>query len=211
MITRLWVTLPLLLLGACAPAAAPAPAPSSVAVGTAAPASVFAFIDDPQAILADLPPALATADVDAPAAPADPAARAAWDAPVARWRDAAAAAARLDGLDPAQAAAEAAAFERALADGLALAALARAQGHAVSDDAVLAAMAWPLIAQAHPLRADPARADAEAAAWAGLWRGDATAPAVITGRHLGAAAAQAARAAWDAARAPAALLGDGGS
>jgi uncharacterized protein YqgC (DUF456 family) len=47
-----------------------------------------------------------------------------------------------------------------------------------------------VIAQRHPLRADAARADAVIAAWAGYWRGEVTAPGVITGRLLGAAVAE---------------------
>ena len=74
---------------------------------------------------------------------------------------------------------------------MAVAEAARAVGHAISDDAVLAEVAWRLIARAHPLRADAARADAEAGAWVGYWRGAATAPGVITGRLLGAAVADA--------------------
>lgn len=213
MIARLLATLIALApLAACAaPAPAPAPVAAAPRVGAGAPAPTFALLADPQALIAALPPALADADVSAPPAPADPAALESRGAPLLRWRDAAATAARLDGADEAAVAAELRAVDLALNDGLALAALARSQGVDVADDALLADLAWRLIAQAHPLRADAARADAELAAWVGFWRGDASAPAVVTGRMLGAAAAPAIADAWGAAReTPAAQQGGGG-
>jgi hypothetical protein len=174
-----------LLAGCAAPAPQPGPAP------TAAPVDRYALqiIAAAAPILAALPPDLAAAE--APPAPADPAALAAWAQPAERWRAVARRAAQLDGQDDAGARGALATLDAALSDGLALAADARAQGRAVSDDAVLAEVAWRLIAHAHPLRADAARAEAEVGAWAGCWRGAATAPAVITGRLLGAAVAEA--------------------
>ncbi|NNJ12910.1 hypothetical protein EKD04_021515 [Chloroflexales bacterium ZM16-3] len=52
--------------------------------------------------------------------------------------------------------------------------------------------------------ADAARAAAEVAAWAGCWRGADSALAVVTGRLLGAAAADAIAAQQQTQRAPAA-------
>jgi hypothetical protein len=171
-----------LLVGCAAPAPLSGPAP------TAAPADRFALqvITDAAPLLAALPPDLAA--TEAPPAPADPAVLAAWAHPTERWREAAQRAGALDGQDTAAAAPL---LDAALNDSLALAEAARAAGHAVSDDAVLAEVAWRLIAYAHPLRADAARADAQTAAWAGLWRGEVSAPGVITGRLLGAAVAEA--------------------
>ncbi|MEI7771719.1 MAG: hypothetical protein WCI67_17135 [Chloroflexales bacterium] len=187
--TLRWTLLGMIaLLSSCAaPAPQPGPAP------TAASADRFAartmIIADVAPILAALPPDLET--VDAPPAPADPAALAVWAQPADYWREVARRAGAMDGEDAAVATATRALLDAALSDGLALAERARAQGHAVSDNAVLAEIAWRMIAHAHPLRADAARAEADVGAWADYWRGAASAPGVITGRLLGAAVADA--------------------
>ncbi|MBX0330265.1 hypothetical protein K2Z83_21590 [Oscillochloris sp. ZM17-4] len=194
---RLWLLLLALLLAGCAPAA------------PAAPARQIQLVADPAPILAALPPDVAAGDVAAPPAPVDPVVLAAWGDPAAAWRDMARQAAALDGLDEAGVRAELAALDAAMSDGLALADLARAEGHAIADEAVLAEVAARQIARAHPLRADAARDAAPTAAWAGCWRGDASAPAVVAGRLLGAALADALAAQEPTNDAPAAAVRQG--
>jgi hypothetical protein len=181
--SRLWRLLALLIYTALLVGCGSAPAPT--------PLPALRLLADPAPILAALPPALDSGAVVAPAPPADPTVLAAWGQPAARWRDLARRAAQLDGLDPTGIEAELTTLDAALQDGLALAAHARAQGRAVADDAVTAELAWRLIARAHPLRADAARAEAEVAAWVGAWRGIDSPAAVLAGRLLGAAVAQA--------------------
>jgi hypothetical protein len=191
MFHRLW-TLPALLalLAGCA---SPAPAPAPQYVPSPASADRFAWrvLRDAAAasILSALPADLAAANT--PPAPADPAALEAWAEPITRWLDAEARASALDGQGLAAAQAARALLAASLRDGLDLAQAARARGHTISDDAVLAEVAWRIIAYSHPLRADAARADAATAAWAGRWRGEGGAPGVIAGRLLGAAIAAA--------------------
>lgn len=180
----------LILLTSCAASASqPTPTP------TLAPIEQFArqsqLIADATLILGNLPPDMAADDVAAPPAPADPAAIEVWANPSERWRELTRRAATLDGQDSAGIQATLDMLDSAISDGLALAEAARAQGHMVADDAVLAEIAWRLIAQRYPLRADEARATAETAAWIGSWRGTDSASAVISGRLLGAAIASA--------------------
>ncbi|NTV63676.1 MAG: hypothetical protein HGA65_09085 [Oscillochloris sp.] len=167
------------LAAGCTAQHAPSPMP---------PAS-FQLVTDPAPLLASLPTAPATAAVP-PAPPIDPALLAAWADPHARWQAIARQAAALDGRGAAEIAAELATLDAALADALQLAALARHQGYAVADAAVGAEVAWRLIAAYHPLRADPAQAAADLAAWLPVWQAAESPTAVLYGRLLGAALAQ---------------------
>lgn len=181
------------LLSGCA---AVAPEPTTPASPTSVPPQQLHILTNPALILAALPPDVVEGDIAAPPAPADPAELAIWADPAARWRELAQQAARLDVADDEGLQAALSTLDAALHDGLVLAEAARAAGHAVSDDAVIAELAWRIIAQAHPLRADTAREAAETAAWASYWRGEASASGVITGRALGATVAAAQIAVW---------------
>ncbi|WP_129632705.1 hypothetical protein [Candidatus Oscillochloris fontis] len=134
--------------------------------------------------LATLPTDLTEEAVVIPPAPADPALLVAWANPQERWRAVAEQAARLDGASPESIEAENAALEAAWQTGLALATQARTQGYEVDDSALIAEIAWRMIAHNHPLRADPAREAADTAAWVEVWQGRSTGPAVVTGRLL---------------------------
>nr|WP_044199528.1 hypothetical protein [Oscillochloris trichoides] len=144
-------------------------------------------LEPPDPRLATLPTDLPAEAVVIPPVPSDPALLEAWADPQVRWRALAEQAARLDGASPQAITDEIATLDAAWQEGLALAAHARAHGYAVADSAVIAEIAWRMIARSHPLRADPAREAAETAAWVEVWQGSATGPAVVTGRLLASA------------------------
>ncbi len=144
----------------------------------------------PHPLIAVLPAQLPVEAIVIPPVPADPAILAAWAEPQARWRALAEQAARLDGATPEAIENELAALDAAWQEGLGIAEQARAQGYSVADSALIAEIAWRMIAHSHPLRADTAREAAETAVWVEVWQGRSSSPAVMTGRLLAAVVTQ---------------------
>lgn len=186
-----WALVALLIaLGACARAAPGAP---PAADAGAAPAATGAsartwLVADAEALIAALP--APAAEQAAPEAPADPSALDLWAEPASAWMGEGLRAIVADSASPVRAARALMLLAVALDDGLSVAAEARAAGREIADDAVMAEAAARVLAYTHPNRAEQAALAAETAAWAGVWRGEATASGVAAGRQLGALVAE---------------------
>jgi membrane-associated phospholipid phosphatase len=181
-----------LLVLACYLLACAAPLP--LAQTTAAPTQRW-IVRDSAELLAMLPSEMPDL---APPPAVDAGTLAAWREPPSAWMRHALRAIQADSQLPPHAARSMMLLAVALNDALQSAEDVRASGHAVADDAVLAAVAERMLSALFPLRADAARADAQVAAWVGFWRGDDSAEAVLRGQQLGALVSDAVLA-WAAA------------
>lgn len=196
---RFYIGSLLLLCGLLAGCVAPA-TPRSMGAGQLAAAddaadlAAFAgrawIVADAAPLLANIP----TLPVPLPAAPeepADPAALDRWGQAPSVWMSLALDAIAADSTIPPRAARNLMLLGVAMNDALVVGAQARAQGIAVSDDALVATAASRLLAYAHPLRSELALRAAENAAWVGVWQGRDDAAGVFNGQQIGALVADA--------------------
>lgn len=207
MFTRTWPALlrPFAIVGlvaayglsACAQVALPTPAQPAVEVVVPAAASAttsFAgqlwLVKDAQQLIAGVPP-LPEPLPTAPPPPLDIAEPKAEAAPASFWISRELANIAAFSATPPRAARGLMLLGVAMNDALTVGARARAGGMDVSDDALLAEAAARVLIANHPLSIDAARADAEQAQWAGVWRGEASVAGVWNGRQLGAAVSDA--------------------
>lgn len=150
---------------------------------------VLTVADDPAALIAALP-----SQIDTPTAPpqALQAEQTAWAQPVAAWMRIGLEAVKRDGMSPPRAARALALLAVGMDKTLQVTQVARAQGHKVSEQAALAAVAVPILNATHPLLVDLHLAEEQAsiATWIDVWQGQADAASVGSGQAIGQAVAE---------------------
>ncbi len=157
------------ILGSCGPS-------------SQAPAAQTIIVADAAALLKTLAPSTVPLD---PPAPASAEAQAAWASPVDAWMQIGTQA--VSASSQPEAARTLAYLAVALHDGLLVADLARTEGMAVSDDALLAALADTILTVQSPLAFDQTRT--RTATWVGVWEERSDVTAVATGIAIGQAVA----------------------
>lgn len=140
------------------------------------------LITDSASVLAALPKVGPTAPTPPPA---DSAAPATWAQPASVWMQLELEMIKREYTTPPRAARGLALLAVGMNDGLLVADAARTQGISVSDDALLAAVARSILTYNHPIGAERYAAQADTAAWFGVWRGKDTPQAVASGLQIG--------------------------